>query len=73
MLAAKRGRGKGSGALLAPAALAVVANSLVNSNLVAGVASPWIAWPLFGALLKSEEDVATVRHLGNRHGRRRGR
>ncbi len=29
--------------------------------------------PLFGALLKSEEDVATVRHLGSRHGRRRGR
>ena len=29
--------------------------------------------PLFGALLKSEEDVAAVRHMGNRHGRRRGR
>jgi MoxR-like ATPase len=29
--------------------------------------------PLFGALLKSEEDVATVRHLGTRPGRRRGR
>ena len=29
--------------------------------------------PLFGALLKSEEDVATVRHLSGRHGQRRGR
>jgi MoxR-like ATPase len=29
--------------------------------------------PLFGALLKSEDDVAAVRHLGQRPGRRRGR
>ncbi len=29
--------------------------------------------PLFGALLKSEEDVAAVRHIGTRPGRRRGR
>ena len=29
--------------------------------------------PLFGALLKSEDDVAAVRHLGSRPGTRRGR
>ena len=52
--------------------LKVLEAESVSDDAVSNAASGGMP-PLFGALLKSEEDVATVRHLGTRPGQRRGR
>lgn len=53
--------GDSTRAALGAAAVAVLANALASSPLLHGVASPAVAWPLFGAVLGSREPAGAAR------------